>query len=241
MPPRHIDETGRVYGRLTVLASVARREAMFWSCRCMCGATRIVSGSALRRGLAKSCGCHRRDQLAAYVQRKTPDETGRRYGRLVVIARADRRDAGYAQWDCQCDCGATCVVRGTSLRDGTTHSCGCLQPDIARHQSTIHGESPRSGRSREHRAWKAMKERCHYPQHRGWKHYGGRGITVCERWRDSFDQFLSDVGRCPPGLTLDRIDVNGHYEPGNVRWATWSQQALNKRPRTSRLHATERG
>lgn len=74
-----------------------------------------------------------------------------------------------------------------------------------------------------------------------WKDYGGRGITVCERWRDSFVNFLNDVGRCPSGLTLDRIDVNGHYEPGNVRWATWRQQALNKRPRLSRLPAPEGG
>lgn len=225
---RYIDETGHRYGRLTVIAPSAQREQMSWICRCACGATRIVAGYALRSGHTVSCGCHRREQLAAAVETKRPDETGHRYGRLTVVSRAPSyrtRSYASARLVCQCDCGQTCVVRGAALRDGTTRSCGCLQRDVA----TTHGDTPASGDSREYEAWHHMKARCLRPTHPQWKNYGGRGITVCARWSESFAMFLADMGRCPLGRSLDRIDNDAGYAPDNCRWATAQQQGMNRR------------
>src|SRR5262245_32616498 len=154
---------------------------------------------------------------------KCLDEMGHRYGRLTVIASAGVINH-HMRWVCQCICGRSCVVRGISLREGNTTSCGCTRRETLRR----HGEAGRMGRSREYDAWASMKRRCLTPTHPDWPNYGGRGITVCDRWR-VYEQFLADVGRCPPGHSLDRIDNDAGYELGNVRWATPTQQTLNRR------------
>jgi hypothetical protein len=154
---------------------------------------------------------------------KCLDEMGHRYGRLTVIASAGLIKH-QMRWVCQCICGRTCVVSGVALREGNTTSCGCKRGDSLRR----HGDAARTGRSREYDAWASMKRRCLTPTHPEWPNYGGRGITVCDRWR-VYEQFLADVGRCPPGHSLDRIDNDAGYEPGNVRWATPAQQTLNRR------------
>ena len=146
---------------------------------------------------------------------------GRRFGRLVVNKRIDPG----MKWLCVCDCGNTCSVDGRLLNKGHTQSCGCLKVDIA----TKHGHASRSSRSKEYNAWVDMKRRCFNKDYVQFKDYGGRGISVCPSWSDSFENFLADMGAAPAGLSLDRIDNDGDYEPSNCRWATRLQQARNKR------------
>lgn len=150
---------------------------------------------------------------------KAIDLAGKRFGRLVVTGRSKRkRQNGEVRWWCECDCGVLqpVEVSGYSLRKGRTTSCGCARE--------THGLSSHPL----YATWKAMIRRCYDPGHERYLHYGGRGIRVCERWRDSLQDFIDDVGKRPESCTLDRINNNGNYEPGNVRWATVSEQNKNR-------------
>lgn len=159
------------------------------------------------------------------MERKFTDMTGQKFGRLLVIERSGRSTRGFVAWLCQCDCGGTKIADGGSLREGFVKSCGCLLIETAAERNFKHG---RCG-TPEHRAWKALRGRCNNPNDPAYANYGGRGIRVCERW-NSFDNFLADMGLKPtPKHSIDRIDNNGNYEPGNCRWATDSQQNKNKR------------
>lgn len=160
------------------------------------------------------------------------DLTGQRFGRLVVLSRAENGPRNAPYWNVRCDCGTERVTRGASLRTGGSKSCGCLVKDNNRRRETTHGEAQGTDHNAtpEYNAWSSMKGRCHNPRDKGYPNYGGRGIEVCESWRNSYQAFLGDVGRRPgPGYSIDRIDVNGNYEPGNVRWATARQQVRNRR------------
>ena len=160
---------------------------------------------------------------------KFKDLTGQRFGRLLVLNRYDRTKNFKYRWICQCDCGNVVVVLGPSMISRRQVSCGCHKNEAARERCTKHGATSGNAWSREYRAWHHMKQRCYNPQCKDYHNYGGRGISVCESWVNSFENFLSDMGQCPDGLTLDRKDSNGNYEPGNCRWATWTEQARNKR------------
>ncbi len=145
---------------------------------------------------------------------------GQRFGKLVVVAKAAERPGskGRYYWSCACDCGSAKDVGRAELIKGDTKSCGCINPR--------HGMS----HSSTHKSWTAMIQRCTNPKREAFPYYGGRGITVCERWATSFAAFFADVGERPPGTSLDRYpDPDGNYEPGNVRWATSLEQALNSR------------
>lgn len=159
--------------------------------------------------------------------------TGQKFGRLTVFRLDDFQTVGgHARWMCICDCGTFKVTESSRLRKGDVKSCGCLSREVGqrnRAACTKHGmiNSP------EYTAWSNMQNRCFKKNQKAWPNYGGRGITVCEEWVNDFTAFFDYVGLRPSSKhSLDRIDNDGNYEPGNVRWATRSVQNANKRSRT---------
>lgn len=159
------------------------------------------------------------------------DITRERFGSLTALEYAGTDGQQNARWRCVCDCGAQVVRSGRALRLGRSKHCGCGYGQAQRRAVHVtHGESG----AREYGVWSRMHDRCRSPGNKDYRHYGGRGITVCERWTgpQGYEHFLADMGRAPDGLTLDRIDNDGNYEPGNCRWATRKQQRANQRPPT---------
>jgi hypothetical protein len=166
------------------------------------------------------------------VPRPVKITIGQRFGRLITLERISEKYK-LTKWICICDCGNQTVVINSNLMRGNTLSCGCWQRHQAIKAHLTHGESIQRSKkqscSREYSSWNGMKERCLSPRNPAYRHYGGRGIIICERWLNSYEDFLEDMGRCPPGLTLDRVDVNGNYEASNCRWASYKVQANNRR------------
>lgn len=153
------------------------------------------------------------------------DLTGRQFGRLTALQECGRRKHHGPMWLCRCTCGTEKIVPGVRLRTGVTRSCGCLLRDSRTIPRFIkHGKYGSRVRS----IWNGMIQRCSNPRRKGWENYGGRGITVCERWK-SFPNFYADMGDPPDGTSLDRVDSDGNYEPGNCRWATRTEQGANRR------------
>lgn len=170
--------------------------------------------------------------------RKAIDMDGRRFGRLEVIDRAGLVSRS-ATWNCKCDCGVELVVFGLNLRSGDTQSCGCLHSEMTSARSLKHGHIGGSTRKKRrttktYRCWSNMINRCRNPNAERWLDYGGRGIQVCEQWQD-FRQFLEDMGEAPVGLTIERKNNDGNYEPNNCKWATYREQRANQRPNGSSL------
>jgi hypothetical protein len=157
------------------------------------------------------------------------DITGQRYGRLVAVAVDTIGLRKKRSWHCLCDCGNEAVVLLFNLKSGRTKSCGCLRVEsnkVNAEKNTTHGMFGTS----EYEAWSSMKHRCANSNNESYHNYGGRGIQVCARWAESFENFYADMGDKPSDRhSLDRRENDGNYEPGNCRWATWEEQAENRR------------
>lgn len=222
MPPFK-DLTGQSFGKLTVLHRVPHRRVA-WLCRCVCGNTTTVTGDTMQQGKTSSCGCWRREQSKRNREKPKP-QPGERFGRLVIHEFIGS-DSRHPRVRCLCDCGKWCEPHWGNVKRGVTQSCGCLHNEQLSKRAKTHGLT----KTIEYRIWADMISRCERPTATGYKDYGDRGIGVCQTWRQSFVAFLADVGQRPSPLhSIDRINNDGNYEPGNVRWATKSEQRLNQR------------
>ncbi|MDE2442378.1 MAG: hypothetical protein KGP14_15280 [Betaproteobacteria bacterium] len=163
------------------------------------------------------------------------DLSGTRFGRLTVVVRAENIQGNpNARWMCRCDCGGETVALGHNLKQGQVTSCGCVRRAVTAkigRATKTHGHSY-PNESPTYISWECMLSRCTNPHDKSFKHYGARGINVCEQWR-TFGNFLADMGERPPGTTIDRINVDGDYEPANCRWATAKEQRANQRTKGS--------
>lgn len=159
------------------------------------------------------------------------DLTGQKFGRLTVLERAEYDGKNKViRYKCVCECGEERVVFRNSLATGQTQSCGCLNRDISRERAT-HGYTRNGKKTKEYLAINNIIARCTNPKNPMYKHYGGRGITVCDRWRNQPGTFVEDMGYRPSDKhSIERIDVNGNYEPSNCKWATATEQSRNQRP-----------
>lgn len=239
-PTNYIDLTGKEYANFTVISQGKGRHTKggqyktTWICKCTCGKYFEVDGEKIRKGAVYSCGCMKYDNRGKYYD----DLTGRRFGKLLVLGEGEPTKNSYGKrikrWMCRCDCENITLVSTHKLKSGHTKSCGCLKDEFSIGDITrTHGMR----NTRLYGIYSGMKQRCFNPNNDHYKYYGERGITVCDEWlgEHGFENFYKwameagyDEGKSRSEQSIDRIDVNGNYEPSNCRWADSYTQAHNK-------------
>lgn len=213
------DLTGMRFGRLTVIERVPSKSGHArWKCLCDCGNYTEALSNNLKSGAKVSCGCAAHKGSRGISPSNYNDLTGRRFGRLIVIKRVSPVGCK-ARWLCRCDCGTEKDIAAYELTSGNTKSCGCFQRE-ARHLR----KNPDGRGTRLYGVWKGMKSRCYTKSNSNFKYYGARGIKMCDEWRDNYQAFHDwafangyDPDAPRSQCTIDRIDVNGDYEPSNLQ------------------------
>lgn len=223
------DLTGKRFGRLVVqhLSDKKRTKGTFWHCLCDCGNEVDVNASSLQNGSTKSCGCLAIEKQRAVgaaskgrPNKRFIDLTGQRFGRYVVLRRAENTPSGGTRWVCRCDCGNERIVTAAHLRSGHSKSCGCLGLEHATQAKIKHGKS----NTPLYRVFLSMHNRCELKTVKEYRWYGGKGVKVCSEWKN-FEHFYewSMKNGYIKGLEIDRIDHNKGYCPENCRWITSSE------------------
>lgn len=245
-PKGFVDYTGFKTGKVTVLGfhswhkQPSGQKKSKWLCSCECGNEFVALGYNIKKeGHTTSCGCEKGQALVRYREKVKSGEwipeklVGEKFGRLTVQGftkwhfTADNQRV--SMWDCLCDCGNSIEMRRSYLQATDVPSCGCYKREVLSALQTKHGMHG----TPTHNSWTKMKERCYLESYKEKDYYQARGIKVCDRWLESFENFLEDMGERPEGTSLDRIDPDRGYSPENCRWADLTIQAYNRRMNTN--------
>ena len=211
-----INLVGLHKGKSRVVEKVESSKAgvVLWKCECNCGEYFTKTATQISKASSISCGCDS-------VRSSDSIRVGERFERLTILEI--KTEDKYPHVFARCDCGVEKYFDSINVLRGKTKSCGCLRSDT----STTHGHS----KTKDYKIYHGMISRCYNQNNVSYENYGGRGVIVCDRWlgSDGFKNFMNDMGACPDGMSIDRVDVNGVYEPVNCRWATGSVQSFNRR------------